>query len=268
MERATVDRKLEAFDERASVDAVKLSRILACGLALIGGYFFLLRAAWLIHLDEEWVPYAAHALAALIAGAVIVRQGRGGRFEPVAGVILGIAILALVSTVSPRTFGWVAHRSSAPWLVALAIAGGSALLAELGARLSRRDDAGGGLGATIILSTAVAFCTVYLGGRLVFTLLGSSETAAILLAIICIQSVFAGFVVQWVVPRIRIVACASGIAILVMWQTLELVRGPVGRTLNGELLYLMIPIAAALLGSYTAAQMKPRTVDDTLSAFD
>jgi hypothetical protein len=258
-----------ACSSDATVGAVKLSRILACGLALIGAYFFVLRVAWLIELDDEWVPYAAHALAAMIAGAVIVRQGRGARLEPVVGAIVGIAILGVVSATSPRTFGWVALRSGAPWLVALAIAAGSVLLAELGARLSRRDDAGGGVGATMILSTAVAFCMVYLGGRILFTLIGSGETAAMLFAIVCVQSVFSGFVVQWVVPRARIVACASGIAILVLWQTVELVRSPVGRSMNGELLYLLIPIAAALLGSYTAAQMKPRAgVDTALDAFD
>jgi len=248
---------------------VKLGRILACGLAQIGAYFLVLRLAWMIRIDDDWLPYAAQAAGALIAGAVIVRQGRGARFEPAAGAFVGVAIVALISAVSPHTFSWVATRSDAPWPIGLAIMAGSLVLAEVGARLSRQHaDEGGGLGAVLILGTAVNSCSIHLGGRIFQTLLDREVGMAVIIGTICVEGVLAAFLVQWVVPRTRIVACASGTAIVMLWQVVEMVRGPFGIRITPEVLYVLFPITTALFGSYTAVQTKPHVVDRTLEAFD
>lgn len=247
-----------------TVEPVRISRIVACGLAEIGIYFLVLRFAWMFKLEEAWLPYIAHGIAALAAGAVIVRVGSGARYEPIAGALFGIALLAAISFASPRTFGWIALRSDAKWFVTIAIAAGSAVLAEIGART--KGGASGGLGIVMVLSTGVASCLIFLGGRVWFTLVGHAENLPITIVSVCLLGVIAAFVVQWVVLAERIVACASGTGTLILWQVIELTRRTT--SLTPELVYFLIPIAVSLIGSYAAAKLRPRVVDDTLTAFD
>lgn len=68
-------------------------------------------------------------------------------------------------------------------------------------------------------------------------------------------------------PAERIVACASGVGILILWQVIELMRGA-ARGLTPDIVYFIIPVAVSLIGSYAAATLRPRVVDDTLTAFD
>src|SRR5262245_9167237 len=103
-------------------------------IAAIGAYWLCVFALVAIRFDDAWLPYMAHALAASGVGATMMfhAQLRPWREPAIAGV-LGIAVMAVLMLALPHaTFGWVATRSSHPWLIALGLATFSAVFAFAG----------------------------------------------------------------------------------------------------------------------------------------
>lgn len=108
-------------------------------LAVLGGYWLVVRSLVALEVYGEWVPYAGHVSGAALAGAMMAAHAplRPWREPLIAGVV-AIGVMAIVYLSLPAaTFGWVAARSETPWLLALGLAALSALGATAGAAIMR-----------------------------------------------------------------------------------------------------------------------------------
>jgi hypothetical protein len=141
--------------------------IAACTLAVIGAFFTVLEAAWMLKLTPQWLPYPCTGTRRNARGLAVSRAASETTLAAFAAFVAGVAAvasLALVSYAFPYAFTLTAARSpNAPILVpVLAIVSGIAC--ALGARLPA--DA-----SRVWLPTASAFiaaCAIQLGGRLAY----------------------------------------------------------------------------------------------------
>jgi hypothetical protein len=106
-------------------------------LSVLGAFLLVVKLYAFLPVEVEWLPYVAHVLGALLAGAALVgatpsRSWRDGA----AGGALAIILLGLVSFGVPRAFLWIPARTSTPWLVVGAILVASSGFSGLGARLA------------------------------------------------------------------------------------------------------------------------------------
>jgi hypothetical protein len=233
-------------------------RVLVCSLAVIGGFLLTLGVAWLLGLDGDWVPYAAHAIGAALGGVAIARQG-GSWLGAAIGGALGIGLVAAVAFLSPGTFGWIAARATQPAVVAAALAAGSAVAAAAGAAIAGKAAPAGGA-SIVMLSTLVAAAFLLLGSRVAMRLLGLdmfSTTSTVLAASAC--SLLAAFATQWVVANQCMGLCASGTVVVLGWQVVQAIKANV--VPDSQLLVLVIPVGAALVGARAAWEMRPRAIE-------
>lgn len=243
---------------------MRVARVVVCAVAVLGAFLLVLRVAWLAGYEPTWLPYLAHAVGGVIAGAVIARQGPFPRTDAVLGGILGVAMLAAVAFISPRTFGWIAVRSSQPSLTAAAIAFGTGATTSLGAWLGGSAPRAGAL-SIVMLSTCTAMCLVLFGTRVAGTLLGTEGTTWMVIETSLLAFV-AGFATQSIVSTERLVACASGVAVLFGVQVLgSALKSQVDFKIDTFL--LLAPILVGLIGARAGWALRPRA-ESSLAAFD
>ncbi len=109
-------------------------------LSVIGSFWLTMRLFQVAELADEWVPFAAHFIGALFAGAVIVTHAtlRPLREPLIAGVAAVVVLMLLFLAMPSPMFGWAPTRSASPGLLALALACVSGVGATCGAALARR----------------------------------------------------------------------------------------------------------------------------------
>jgi hypothetical protein len=224
-----------------------------CALAAIGGFFLVLRIAWLAGLDYEWLPYAAHVLGAFAAGAVMMRVAPNRLpVDALAGGALAIILLGAVAFGMPKAFGWVAMRTDVPWLTAAGIAVTSAVTANLGAALARRA-AGPSVFDLVALSAMTTACTVMLVARVVYVL-GVPTEMFPMIAVACACSFIAAFLTQRVAPAPHVGACSSGILVLLALQLVEIMLKPYARA-DATIILIAVPWLTALIGARVASRL-------------
>lgn len=234
---------------------MRLGWIATCALAVIGGFLLSLRIAWMLHVTWDGLPYAAHVFGAAIAGLAMARQGTLRWIEPFLGGVAAIAVLALVSVALPSAFGWIAMRSSQPWLVAAGIAAASGAATCAGAWLGRGSPGAPGAASAIVIATLTTTCAIMLGARVAMVGLHLPADIVGVMVVASIAAFGAAFATQSVVPAARVIECASGPVILLVLQLVEVAMKDIDR-IDSQLFALVIPFGAALLGARAAARKR------------
>jgi hypothetical protein len=174
--------------------------------AVIGGYWLGVRSLISLHVEGAWLAYAAHAVGAVVAGAMMVAHAplRPWR-EPVIAGVLATAVLALLFIALPAaTFGWVAKRSDSPWLVATAIAGLSAIGALGGATIARRfTSTTPSVASMLVLSAIVVTGAAVTASHLVVGTGIAGGSKGLFAAAAVVGMVLGGFLTQMMVPLYR-----------------------------------------------------------------
>lgn len=189
--------------------------IAASALSVLGAFLVLVKLASPLPLGLEsfaWLPYVAHVVGAFLSGAalVVAMPSRSWRDAALGGAI-AIALLTLVSFGIPHAFSWTPMRTSAPWLVVIAILFATTACSALGARLAlgRRFR---GTAAIAFLAITIAGCIAFLGERFVHVL-GIPEKGLSALIVLNVTAFVSAFLTQSVVVR-RTLACTLGIPVL------------------------------------------------------
>jgi hypothetical protein len=189
--------------------------IATCALAVIGAFFVVLQAAWMLKLEPEWLPYPTQLLGAALAGFVVSRAApESSRAAFIAGAA-AVALLALISYAVPHAFTLTAARSAHALVVVPLVAIASGVACALGSRVPA--------GASRIWIPAaaafVAACVLQLGGRLAYVAGLPAEPAA--LAIFGIAAGFAtGLILGGLARRDGARDVALGVLVLMLWGVL------------------------------------------------
>ncbi|HEX5064388.1 MAG TPA: hypothetical protein VFV99_33665 [Kofleriaceae bacterium] len=217
--------------------------IATCALAVIGAFFVVLQAAWMLKVQAEWLPYPAQVLGAALAGLVVSRAAAGSiRAAFVAGAA-AVIVLALISYALPRAFTLTAVRSPHALIVVpiLVIASGAAC--ALAARVPAPPSA-----VWLPMSAAfVAACTIQLGGRLAHVAGLPAEPTA-LVAFGIAAALVAGLNIRALVRSECAREVAIGVLALMLWGTLAQVvlRSAAALTIWDVLLLVGAPLGAAI----------------------
>jgi hypothetical protein len=189
--------------------------IAICALAVIGAFFVVLQASWMLKLEPEWLPYPAQLLGAALAGFVVSRAAPGSTRAAFIAGAAAIALLVVISYAVPRAFTLTAARSAQALVVIPLVAVASGIACALGSRVPA--------GASRVwIPAAAAFvmtCVLQLGGRLAYVAGLPAEPAA--LAIFGIAAGFAtGLILGGLARRDGARDVALGVLVLMLWAVL------------------------------------------------
>jgi len=216
-------------------------------LSVLGGFCLTSRVFQLLHLTGEWLPYAAHFIGALLAGAMMLSHAalRPSR-EPLAAGLAAVGILAILFLLLPNPmYGWVPTRSASPLPLALALAAVSVVGAVCGAVLARRFTTTSPHTLKIVVfSTLLAtgmmmtFIHIVLGAGLEYS--GNKPLTLATLALV----ILGGFVTQRMISVYRPWASGAGLALL---ATLTFANAGISEILLGVVGALIIGAIGARL---------------------
>jgi hypothetical protein len=189
--------------------------IVTCALAVIGAFFVVLQAAWMLKLEPEWLPYPAQLLGAALAGFVVSRAApESSRAAFIAGAA-AIALLALITYAVPHAFTLTAARSAHALGVVPLVVIASGVACVLGSRVPSGASRVWMPGAAAF----VAACVLQLGGRLAYVAGLPAEPAA--LAIFGISAGFVtGLLLAGLARRDGARDVALGVLALMLWGVL------------------------------------------------
>ncbi len=194
------------------MSAIRPLWIATCALAVIGAFFVVLQAAWMVKIEPEWLTYPAQLVGAALAGLVVSRMtGSSSRAAFVAGVA-AVGLLTLVSYALPNAFTLTAERSMHAPIIVPVLAVGSGIACVLGARVANAS------GRSLPIATAfVAACAIELGGRLAYIAGLPARPAP--LAIFAMAAAFVvGLTMRALVRRACGREVASGVLVLMLWM--------------------------------------------------
>jgi len=136
-----VSSRLSRYRRSMGTDRLSWRWIAVGAISIVGAYWLIVFGLVGIRFSDAWLPYMAHALAASLVGVIMMLHApvRPWREPAIAGALGVVLIAVLVLALPHATFGWVAARTSSPWLVALGLAALSGLFAFAGAMLLRRN---------------------------------------------------------------------------------------------------------------------------------
>jgi hypothetical protein len=225
---------------------VSVSLSVGGALAILGGFMMsanLLIAAGVV---AGWAPWAAHLVAAALAGAAIagidaIRPTR----EPIAAAAAGIGAMVVLFVAAPHSsFSWVVARGAHPYLVALVITAGTGLVSAITVHLLRSR-----LPLPPTTTRIVLFATLVTGGAITLALqfawsyLDVDPSANLTMLVMFPMVIVAGGIVQYAVPVYRPWVCGSGLApIMVVGFAKRLQTDP-----EGAAMLLMQAFTAGLM---------------------
>lgn len=190
--------------------------IVTCALAVIGAFFVVLQAAWMLKLEPEWLPYVAHPLGALLAGLALCRVASSSQRAALLAGVVAVALLALITYALPRAFALTAARSPRAIILVPVVAIASGLGCALGARVP----AAANRVWLPIVAALVAACTIQLGGRLAYTF-GLPADPAALAVFGIVAAAAAGALVQALAGGNCERGSVIGVLVLLLWGLLQ-----------------------------------------------
>jgi hypothetical protein len=225
--------------------------IVVCALAVIGAFFLALKVLWLLHVEHEWLPYPVHVVAAALAGLAMVKSSpMRSWWEPFAGGVLGVGILAAVSFGLPNAFTLTAAHADHWWLILPVIAGASGLGCAGGAWLA------GSTSSTFVWIAAIAAmtaaCTILLGLDIAFAIGLPKELGPVIIAT-TIAAFAAGAGTQAVVASESAGACVAGVTAFIAFGIVEqLITKRTVELSIVAIVAIFVPILAAGVGARIA----------------
>jgi hypothetical protein len=206
--------------------------VIAGSFAVMGGYWLGASMLILLGVQAPWQVYAMHALAACIAGALMVAHAplRPWR-EPVLAGVLALTLAMLLSHDDSYAFGLL-RDGGPPWYEQLAIVAGSGVFPALGGLVVRRIAPARTRTDLLLALSALAIT----GG---VAMIAIATDGGILLAMLGVAT--GGFVTQAAIAPRRPGACGAGGLVFVLFALADQISGllVVGLIISGPILILV-----------------------------
>jgi hypothetical protein len=223
---------------------ISISWVLAGTLGVFGAYWLTVGAMVSANLTFAELPYVAHALGGVIAGALFVALAplRPSREPLIAGVAaVGVAVAIFLLPDHPL-YGWVAARSDHRWLTALGIAALSGGGAWAGAMARRRlaPSIAPMLPTIIVFAGVVTVGSISISGQLLMDFVHGPRVMYVF-AVGTISALLGGFVAQTVIATYEPLACGIGvwslIALMVLANPNQVQANKMGYALLGGAIF-------------------------------
>jgi hypothetical protein len=230
----------------------RTSWIAVCALAVIGALFVALKLLWLLHVDYEWLPYPVHVVAAALAGLAMAKSSPSrSPWEPFAGGVVAVAVLAAVSFGLPKAFTLTAARVDHWWLVLPMIIAVSGLGCAGGAWLAGSSTSSRSVWIAVTAAMTSA-CMILLGLDVAVAIGLPREVGAVIVAT-SIAAFVAGAGTQTIVASERGAAIVAGVTAFIAFGIAEQVITKRTVELSIMMIVAMVaPILAAGVGARVA----------------
>jgi len=214
------DEAVAAYDLAVAERKVSIAWVVAGTLGVFGAYWLTVGALITAGVMFDGLPYVAHALGGLLAGALFVALAplRPTREPLIAGVAAIVVAAAVFLLPAHAHYGWVATRSDHPWWTALAIAGVSGAGTWAGATVRRRwAPSIAPIWPTIVVFAGIVTVgAIAISGQLLANLMDVPH-GVLVFAFGIASAMLGAFIAQTVIPTYEPLACGVGV-----WSLLAL----------------------------------------------